>query len=52
MVICIKIHDILYVVLAYFWHKFNATQVTIIKFGSTQLKLTLKTVISYSSEKL
>ena len=50
MALCIKILDILYVVLALFFHRFNA-QVTIIKSGSTPLKLPLKTAISYSREK-
>ena len=50
MALCIKIHGILYVVLALLFHRFNA-QVTIIKSGPTQLKLPLKTAISYSSEK-
>ena len=50
MALRIKIHGIVYIVLALFFHRFNA-QVTIIKSGSTQLKLPLKTAISYSSEK-
>ena len=51
MALCIKIHGILYVILALFFDRFNA-QVIIIKSGSTQFKLPLKTAISfYSSEK-
>ena len=51
MALCMEIHGSLCVVLALFFHRFNA-QVTIIKSGSTQLKLLLKTAISYPSENI